>query len=77
MTKLFATVTSLCILSMSTSSFANDDLLALNLKTKEIVRLKLWYDGIPQLAQQKQQNLAPSHKPLAEELSRVIDKFED
>lgn len=75
MTKFFALVVCLSTFLFSGSSFANDDLLGNVLKTKQIVRLKLWYEGIDQ-AKSNEKNQEVSSSKVNEELSRVLQKVD-
>jgi hypothetical protein len=75
MSKFYSLVAILAI-SFSAQSYANDDLLMSNFKTKQIVRLKLWYEGLENAPEETQQNQELSSPELKEELSRVIDRFE-
>lgn len=91
MTKFYATVTklftrtiltSLCMLLACSTVLANDNALGLSLETKQIVRVKLWYDGIGQndskveqnrdLTNPSKQDYMPIH--LKEELRLALDK---
>lgn len=64
---------------LSTSIFtitasADDSALMEALSTKNIVRMKLWYDGIDTIENNGQSDGKSHSKPLSEELQRAIDK---
>lgn len=75
MTKFFALVVCLSTLLFSSTVFANDALLGNVLKTKQIVRLKLWYDGI-EASQKNEQNQEVKKAKVNEELDRVLQKVD-
>jgi hypothetical protein len=70
MIKFFTVVLTFCSISFA---YADDyhSLSALN--TKNLVRMKLWYEGVS--AEKKvEQNHKLSDKPMTEELKRALDK---
>ena len=75
MTKFFALVVCLSTFLFSSTVFANDALLGNVLKTKQIVRLKLWYDGI-EASQKNEQNQEVKKAKVNEELDRVLQKVD-
>ena len=76
MTKFLSAVVTLITLSVSESALANDALLAFNLKTKQIVRMKLWYEGLDSIQEKTQQNQDVKQIKMSEELERALDKSE-
>lgn len=76
MSKVYATVLLLSIFT-SFQTMASEDILLSNFKTKQIVRLKLWYDGLEIAQVDSQQNQGVSTFEVKEELSRVLDKYDN
>lgn len=76
MTKFLSAVVTLITLSASGAALANDGLLAFNLKTKQIVRMKLWYEGLESNQDKTQQNQEVDQVEMSEELERALDKTE-
>lgn len=75
MIKFFTVVLTLCSINFA---FADDYLAQSALKTKNLVRMKLWYDGIDQVSESSQNQVVTTkkvQKPLPEELERALDKI--
>ena len=76
MTKFFALVVCLSTFMLSSIAHANDGLLGNILKTKQIVRMKLWYEGIDQAKAETAQNQDVQAIEIKEELDRALNKVD-
>lgn len=76
MTKIFAVVVCLSTFMFSSVSHANQSLLGNVLKTKQIVRMKLWYEGIDQAKVDTEQNQGVKRIEIKEELDRALNKVD-
>ena len=76
MTKFFALVICLCTFMLASVVHANESLLSNVLKTKQVVRMKLWYEGIDQAKATAQQNQDVKAVEMKEELDRALNKFD-
>lgn len=76
MTKFFALVVCLSTFMLSSIAHANDGLLGNILKTKQIVRMKLWYEGIDQAKVESAQGKEIQPVEIKEELNRALNKVD-
>ena len=76
MTKFFALVICLSTFLFASVSHANESLLGNILKTKQIVRMKLWYEGIDQAKVETEQNQDVNRVEIKEELGRALNKVD-
>lgn len=76
MIKIYALVVCLGTFMFMSVSHADDSLLSNILKTKQIVRMKLWYDGIEQAKSEPSQNQEVKAIVIKEELNRALNKVD-
>lgn len=76
MTKFLSVVISLITLMLAGSSFADDGMLGFSMKTKQIVRMKLWYEGLSEPQEQTKQDQESKGPKISEELNRALNKAE-
>lgn len=76
MTKFFALVVCLSTFMLASVAHANDGLLGNILKTKQIVRMKLWYEGVDQTQLNSEQNQDVKQIEIKEELDRALNKVD-
>lgn len=76
MSKLFALVVVLNISVFSSVCFAADTSNLLSFQTKDIVRMKLWYEGLDNLEKTQENQDVEKEVKLSEGLRRAIDKFD-
>ena len=71
MLKLFTLALTLCAFS----AFADESALTQALNTKNVVRMKLWYDGLESTPNFEQTAQVKAVKPLSEELERALNQI--
>lgn len=76
MSKIFAVVVCLSTFMFGSIAHANDGLLGNILKTKQIVRMKLWYEGIDQAKAETDKGQEPQAIEIKEELDRALNKVD-